>query len=89
MLIEDELRARLQQEFTPSHLQVVNESHKHAGHAGIAGKETGDTHFKVEIVSHAFAGKTPVQCHQAVYAVVGELMNNPIHALSIDARAAG
>jgi BolA protein len=78
--IEDALRAA----FNPSQLQVVDDSHKHAGHAGA---RDGRGHFSVRIVSEAFAGMPLLVRHRAIYAVLGEMMQTDIHALAIDAAA--
>ncbi|MEW6689840.1 MAG: BolA family protein, partial [Pseudomonadota bacterium] len=64
-----------------------DESAKHAGHAGA--RPGGNTHWRLRIVSAAFAGKPTVARHRMVYAALGGLMQDPIHALSIDARAPG
>ncbi|GAB2518921.1 BolA family protein [Lysobacter humi (ex Lee et al. 2017)] len=78
------IRAALEAAFAPQLLEVVDESHRHAGHAGA---RDGRGHFRVRIVSPAFAGRLPLARHRAVYAALGELMTTDIHALSIDARA--
>lgn len=77
------MRALLQAAFAPSRLDVVDDSHKHIGHAGA---RDGLGHFSVEIVSEAFAGLMPLSRHRAVYAALGEMMVTDIHALSIRAR---
>jgi BolA protein len=71
----------------PLHVDLLDESAKHAGHAGAA--PGGNTHWKLTIVSAAFAGKSTVARHRMIYQALGELMQNPIHALSIAARAPG
>ena len=68
----------------PADLELVDESHRHVGHAGVA---DGRGHFRVKIVSPRFDGLTLVARHRAVYEALGELMRTDIHALSIDARA--
>ncbi|MBZ0223337.1 MAG: BolA family transcriptional regulator [Dokdonella sp.] len=68
----------------PLELDVEDESHRHVGHAGA---RDGRGHFRVRIVSAAFAGLLPLARHRAVYAALGELMQSDIHALSIDALA--
>ncbi|TXI45634.1 MAG: BolA family transcriptional regulator [Lysobacter sp.] len=80
----DAIRAALTAAFAPSELDVVDDSHRHIGHAGAA---QGHGHFSVRIVSAAFAGMTPVARHRAVYAALGDLMRTDIHALSIRASA--
>ena len=72
----------LQKTFNPSFLEVIDESHKHAGHAGAS--QGG--HFVVHIVSSAFEGKKPIECHRMVYAAVAPV-KSAIHALSIKAKA--
>ena len=77
------LRERLVREFAPLELVIEDESHLHAGHAGAAG---GASHFRVHIVAPAFAGLTAVARHRLVYAAVGDLIPNEIHALALEAR---
>lgn len=67
----------------PSHLDITDESHKHAGHEGA---RDGRGHFSLEIVSEAFTGLAPLARHRRVYQAMGEMMNTDIHALSIRAR---
>jgi BolA protein len=69
----------------PVELELVDESSKHAGHAGA--RPGGDTHWRLSIVSPRFAGQPTVARHRMVYQALGELMQNPIHALAITARA--
>ena len=76
------IRERLQAALQPLALEVVDDSHKHAGHAGA---RDGRGHFGVRIVSVAFAGKAPLARHRMVYAALGELMETDIHALQIQA----
>ena len=64
---------------------VANESHHHAGHTGDDG--SGATHWRVTVTAPAFTGLPRVKRHRLVNAALAELMNAPIHALSIDARA--
>lgn len=80
------IRQALEQAFQPSHLEVVDDSHRHAGHAGA---RDGRGHFDVTIVSQAFAGLAPLARHRAVYAALGEMMTTDIHALSIHASGPG
>ena len=76
-----QIRERLQAAFAPTELDVVDEGHKHAGHAG-----EGKGHFHVRIVSTAFAGQLPIKRHRMIYAALDGLMDRGIHALSIDAK---
>lgn len=79
------IRAALVVAFAPQSLDVIDDSHKHAGHAGA---RDGRGHFSVDIVSQAFAGMSPLARHRAVYAALGEMMDTDIHALSIRAATA-
>ena len=82
MAVADEIRARLNEAFTPSLLEVVNESHKHAGHGGDDG--SGESHFHVLIRAAALAPLGRVARHRAVHAALGDLTGR-VHALSLDA----
>lgn len=73
------IRARLQQTFAPTALDVIDEGHLHIGHAG-----EGSGHFRVRIAGAAFEGKTRVQQHRLVYDALGDLMGHGIHALAIE-----
>jgi BolA protein len=77
------IHERLTQSLDPLALEIVDESTRHAGHAGAA---SGGGHFIVQIVSQAFQGKNLIQRHRLVYAAVDDLMHTEIHALSIEAR---
>ena len=79
----DKIRARLAT-LAPIELQIEDESHRHAGHAGA---RDGRGHFRVRIVAAAFRGESLLARHRRVYAALGELMQTDIHALAIDARA--
>jgi len=77
------LRRRLEQGLQPESLDIIDESAKHAGHAGAA---SGGGHFIVDITSKAFQGKSLLQRHRLVYDAAGDMMLQEIHALSIHAR---
>lgn len=77
------MRELLTAEFSPLQLDIVDESHKHAGHAGA---RDGRGHFRVRILAAAFAGLSPVKRHQRVYAVLGTMMQTDIHALVLETR---
>lgn len=79
----ERIRLALQTAFSPRFLEVEDQSHLHAGHAGAA---TGRGHFHVRIVAEAFEGLTLIRRHRAVYAAVGDLMQTDIHALSMETR---
>ena len=77
------IRARLENALHTVSIEIIDESAKHAGHAGAA---SGGGHFIVNIVSTAFADKSPIQRHRLVYDAVDDMMHSEIHALSIQAR---
>ncbi len=84
MTVADDIRRRLDT-LAPSHLELLDESAMHAGHAGAT--PGGNTHWRLTIVSAAFEGKPTVARHRMVYDALGELMRHPIHALSISAKS--
>lgn len=81
--IADRIRVKLTDAFAPVALDVVDESAKHAGHSGA--RPEGETHFRVRIVSSAFAGISRVERQRKVYAALSEEMMNRVHALSVAA----
>lgn len=82
-----EIHRRLTESLDPSHLQVINDSEKHRGHAGYDG--SGESHFTVEIESPRFSGMTRLQRQRAVNQALGDLMRERVHALSIKAKGPG
>ncbi len=87
MTVTDTIRAKLTAAFAPERLEVVDQSHKHKGHAGW--REGGETHFHVTLVSGSFAGQSRVARQRAVYAALAEELAGPVHALEVSARAPG
>jgi len=85
--LADIIAERLTAALAPTHLQVVNDSHHHAGHMGDDG--TGESHFTVIVESPAFAGQSRVARQRAVNAALADLLATRIHALAIKARAPG
>ncbi|MBN8282936.1 BolA family protein [Zoogloea sp.] len=83
MNIMDEIRARLAS-LQPVRLELIDDSHLHAGHAGA---RTGGGHYRLSIVSDVFQGKNTVARHRIIYEALGELMHKEIHALAIQARS--
>ncbi|CAL5221620.1 g3842 [Coccomyxa viridis] len=86
------VRASMQRKLTealqPQQLTVVDESDQHAGHAGsrMLGNTSGETHFRISIVSQAFDGLNTVKRHRMVYAVLKDELAGPVHALSLDTK---
>jgi BolA family transcriptional regulator, general stress-responsive regulator len=87
MAIRDTISNKLQEAFTPESLQVVDESHLHEGHAGH--RPSGETHFRVYIVSQAFKGKSRVDRHRMINAALAAELSGSVHALAIHAQAPG
>jgi BolA family transcriptional regulator, general stress-responsive regulator len=83
MQVADRIRRRLDAALSPTELELVDESTRHAGHAGA--RPEGETHFRLTIVAEAFAGRRPVDRQRMVYTALGDLMRTDIHALSITA----
>lgn len=79
----DDIEARLRSHFGPVPIEVQDDSHLHAGHAGAEG---GAGHYTVRIVSDLFEGKRPLARHRLVYDALKDWMPGRIHALSIEAR---
>jgi BolA protein len=77
-----EIKQRLNAEFEPETLGVEDESHLHEGHEGA---RDGRGHFRVLIISQAFADRSLLERHRMVYKALGDLMRTDIHALAIDA----
>jgi len=87
MTAEQAIREALMVALEPTRLDVVNESHMHAGHASSPG--TGESHFRVLVVASAFEGRSRIERHRFVNAALGDLLRDRIHALAIKAFAPG
>jgi len=87
MSLQTRMREKLMVALRPTRLDVVNESHLHEGHASSPG--TGESHFRILIVSEAFAGKSRVERHRLVNDAVREELAGGVHALAIKALAPG
>ncbi len=79
------IKDKLTRAFQPQMLDVIDESHLHAGHAG--SHPDGESHFRVKIVSQAFAGKSRVDAHRMVNAALADELKARLHALAIQASA--
>jgi BolA protein len=82
-----EMLARLNSALSPTAIELIDDSEQHRGHGGY--NPAGESHFALRIESPAFAGKNRVERQRMVYAALGELMRERVHALSISATAPG
>jgi BolA protein len=87
MSVEQTIREKLARAFAPARLEVINESHLHAGHRDAPG--TGESHFRVVIVSPQFAGKSRLERHRLVNATLAEELAGKVHALALKTYAPG
>ena len=87
MTVKERISDKLSAALAPLHLEVIDESHRHHGHSGW--REGGETHFRVKVVSAAFAGKSRVERHRMINAALAEELAGRIHALAIHASAPG
>jgi BolA protein len=85
--VASEMIARLRSALSPSRLELTDDSEQHRGHGGY--NPSGESHFSLQIESDAFAGKSRVERQRMVYAALGDLMRERVHALSIKAHAPG
>lgn len=81
--VKDRIVQKLQDNFAPQRLEVIDESHRHAGHAGHDPR--GESHFEVLIVSESFAGCSRLERHRMIYVVLAEELADRVHALSLKA----
>ncbi len=79
--VQDRIRAKLEAGLGPGTLEIVDESHRHAGHAEAG--EARESHFRVRIVSAAFAGHSRIERQRLVYALLSEELAGPVHALAL------
>ena len=87
MSTKDVITKKLTEAFAPESLRVEDESQRHAGHAG--SRPGGESHYRVYIVSDAFRGKSRIERHRAVNAVLAQELAGGIHALAVHATAPG
>ena len=83
--VAERIERKLRMAFQPETLNVIDETNQHHGHAGW--RESGETHFRVEITAAAFTGKSRVERQRAVYDVLAEELAGPVHALALSANA--
>lgn len=84
MGVAQTLREKLTRALAPERLEIVDESHLHAGHAGA--REGGESHFRIDVVSAVFAGRARIARHRLVHDILAEEIAGPVHALSLTAR---
>lgn len=87
MSVRDTIAQKLSIKFAPTHLEVIDESEKHRGHAGW--RAGGETHFRVRIATGQFAGKTLLAQHRAVMETLAAELQGGVHALAIEVIAPG
>lgn len=83
MRVTEAIREQIEASFAPSRLELIDESARHAGHAGA--RPEGESHFRLTIVADAFAGKNRIERHRMVFHALDDLMRTDIHALSVSA----
>ena len=91
MTIKERITTKLSEALAPTFLEVIDESHQHAGHAFHQGgvEPRGETHFRIKVVSGAFTGKSRLARHRTINALLADELSGGVHALAIDAKAAG
>jgi BolA family transcriptional regulator, general stress-responsive regulator len=87
MNIRDRMIAKLQAGLAPTALEIEDESHCHAGHAGA--REGGETHYRVKVASARFSGKGRIERHRMVYALLADEIAQGVHALALHTQAPG
>lgn len=87
MSVAETIRRKLVAAFAPTEIAIDDESARHRGHAGA--RPEGETHFRLRIVSDAFAGVNRVERQRRIYRVLDDELRDRVHALSVEARAPG
>ncbi|PCJ41972.1 MAG: BolA family transcriptional regulator [Alphaproteobacteria bacterium] len=85
MSVAETIETKLRSVLNISHLELIDESQKHAGHAGA--RPGGESHFRLLLVSSDFTGKNRVARQREIYRILKDEMAGPIHALSLDIRS--
>ena len=89
MTITDRIREKLTEALVPTRLEIINDSERHAGHAGLRDHAAshsanhGESHFRITVVSSAFEGKAPVSRHRMVYDLLKDELATAVHALCL------
>ncbi|MBH61940.1 MAG: BolA family transcriptional regulator [Alphaproteobacteria bacterium] len=84
MSVAESIQSKLSEAFSPTDLNIIDESHLHAGHIGA--RPEGETHFRVDIVSAAFAGVSRVERQRMIHRVLAEELSERVHALALQVR---
>lgn len=79
--VAETMRRKLTEALAPTHLVIIDESHRHAGHAGA--RPEGETHFRIEIVSEKFAGLSRIERQRLVHQLLASELAGRVHALSL------
>ena len=83
MTVREQIEKKLKAQFAPTSLEVIDESHLHAGH--VVARPEGETHFRVRLVSDHFAGQNRVARQRSIYRCLAEELAGPVHALALTA----
>jgi BolA protein len=84
MNIKDRMMAKLEAGLAPTRIEIEDESHLHAGHAGA--REGGETHYRIKVASPRFSGKGRIERHRMVYALLAEEIALGVHALALQTK---
>ncbi|MCC3860301.1 BolA family protein [Pseudemcibacter aquimaris] len=84
MSVKETIEAKINDQIKPEQLEVIDESHKHAGHAGA--RPEGETHFHINMTASALNGQSRVNRQRMIYKVLADELAGPIHALSLDVK---
>lgn len=87
MSVAEQIRNKLEAALEPLSLEVVDESHQHAGHAGA--RPGGESHFRVTVTAAAFDGMSRIERQRAVHRILADELAGPVHALAVTAAAPG
>lgn len=87
MHVAETMKRILSESFTPQRLAIIDDSHRHAGHAGA--RPEGETHFRVTMVAPGFAGMSRVDRSRRVHEALADELKGPVHALALSLKAPG
>lgn len=85
MTVAETIRKKLSDALAPNRLDVIDESHLHAGHVGA--RPEGETHFRVEVVTEAFRGRSRIERERWIHDILADELAGPVHALAVTARS--